>query len=282
MIRFGPAAAPRWFDQSLDRFEAYLALLKRSGASAIEFVLLPGAGSEELGRAHVLEPQWASFTKAARHSGLTINFHAPLPAQFRLAHWQMDQDAYMAGFRPVLNFVDSVGTSQDAPGILVMHGAAEGPDVTAGFLDAILASSTSSRRIAIELRAATGGDDIRFDRDLGSLAEFVSGYGDPRVGICWDIAHDWERDGMVAVPDDRTLSMISHIHVHDSHPDGFVHAPLGAGHIPWQGALKDVARRGWNGSVTLEIRYRYASEIGEPWSVLEASLSAVRNVLLEE
>ena len=44
MIRFGPAASPRWFNQDAGRFNDYADLLKDSGAGAIEFVLLPGVG----------------------------------------------------------------------------------------------------------------------------------------------------------------------------------------------------------------------------------------------
>jgi len=39
---------------------------------------------------------------------------------------------------------------------------------------------------------------------------------------------------------------------------------------------------GWSGSITLEIRYRYAMEQGEPWHVLEQSLRTFQTVLAEE
>jgi hypothetical protein len=43
--------------------------------------------------------------------------------------------------------------------------------------------------------------------------------------------------------------------------------------------LKD---SGWSGAITLEIRYRYAIEQGEPWRVLAESFERVNRVLTKE
>jgi sugar phosphate isomerase/epimerase len=285
MIRFGPAAAPRWFDQDLTLLPRYLDLISDAGASAIEFIVLPGEGSLELGRIHLFERDVPSAVELAQARGLTVNLHAPLPAAFRLSEWAKNQDEYKARFASIVHMMYRIAQGQPAPPLLVMHAAAGEPELTADFLITAveeLHATAPSAGLSLELRAQSEPNDGRFDRDLRSLAEFVAGLGTAHVGICWDVAHDWENTGHISrlMPD--LLSLINHVHIHDSRPGGEVHAPLGHGNVPWRQAIQQLIDAKWQGAITLEIRYRYATERGDPWMVLARNLIDVRTILAGE
>lgn len=285
MIRFGPAAAPRWFDQDLTRLPRYLDLIAAAGGRAIEFVVLPGAGSLELGRVHVLERDAPAAIEMAQARGLIVNLHAPLPPSFRMSQWGKDERAYRSRFAPVIETLSRTARGQEVSPLLVMHAAANEPDVATGFLSQLLedlSTTAATARISVELRARSGTEDDRFDRNLYTLAEFVSGLSEERIGICWDVAHDWENTGHISRLTPDLLALINHVHIHDSRLSGEVHAPLGVGSVPWRLAIQQLSNADWQGAITLEIRYRYATERGDPWTVLTHNLMQVRATLAGE
>ena len=51
----------------------------------------------------------------------------------------------------------------------------------------------------MELRGPANGDNRVFDRSLATLADFIDSLADDRIGICWDVAHDWEHGGEITV-----------------------------------------------------------------------------------
>ena len=134
MIRFGPAAAPRWFNQDMGRFADYVSLIKECGGSAIEFVLLPGEGTKELGRVHLLEQYWQSAVEIAVSGGLVVNSHAPLPPDFGVSRWNESIIAYEWRFDPIVDYLASVEAATGRVPVFVLHAAAERPDVTARYL----------------------------------------------------------------------------------------------------------------------------------------------------
>lgn len=285
MIRFGPAAAPRWFNQNIARFREYLDLIGAAGATAIEFVMFPGIGSEELGRVHLL-PRIAHEAVTESHArGFHVNLHAPLTSEFRMVEWARGRDAYRTRFAPMLELIHRVEAGQALPPVIVFHAADDDAETTASFL-AWMSEELDRRgaraQLSLELRVSAGPADSRFDRSLESLASFLNQYHLPRVGICWDVAHDWENSGQVTALTPDMTHRINHIHIHDSRADGAVHAPLTRDRVPWQGAVATLGNVQWRGSVTLEIRYRYAAELGEPWDVLAESLRQFRTVLAGE
>ncbi len=285
MIRFGPAAAPRWFNQDLDRFDQYLDLLAAAGANQLEFVLLPGEQSEELGRVHLLEPLWTGAFDQACARGFHIDIHAPLPAEYRMVEWLRDPIGYDRHFTRIARQLADLETQQDSPPVYVLHAADNLPDVTGAFIDHHLNQidrAGSKAILAVELRAPNSPADNRFDRHLDSLIRVLEPIGSDRVGVCWDVAHDWERDQTISEITTDVLKWIRHVHIHDNRFDGYVHAPLDTGVVPWRDALLQLKSVGYAGSVTLEIRYRYASEHGEPWSVLNESLRSVQSALAGE
>ena len=282
MIRFGPAAAPRWFDLSSNRFEEYLDLITDSGANAIEFVALPEPGSEELRRVHIPASEWPGYVAAARHRDLTINVHWPLPPQYRFEAYRVDPVAWYQHARLIMSMVDLVARTQPVPPVMIVHGDSDDPESTMKAINLVLALTKSSVTAAVELRAPATPDDRRWDRSRASLTAAITDFGSDRVGICWDIANDWLQDSALPNPESAFLALVRHVHLHDSRPDRTVHAPLGTGLVPWRGQVENLEKCDWTGTITTEIRYRYASETGEPWRVLADSLSQVHNVIQTE
>jgi sugar phosphate isomerase/epimerase len=177
--------------------------------------------------------------------------------------------------------------------VLILHAASvadrdstEREQATGEFISWLLdqlVTRRSSARIAVELRLRRDDQDTRFDRQLPSLSRFVTGFGTELVGICWDIANFLGAGGQIAAIEPDTLEQIGHVHLHDSHREGRgFHAPLRADGLPWPTAIGRLLAVNWSGAVTLEIRYRYATEQGEPWLVLGESLERVHQVLKEE
>jgi sugar phosphate isomerase/epimerase len=285
VIRYGPAASPRWFNQDPERFNDYAGLLRDCGASAIEFVLLPGTGNEELGRFHLLEGDWEWAFARSHAAGFVVNVHAPLPSEYRMAEWENDRQEYQRRIARVLGGLRLAEEISGQSPVLVVHAAANDPQTSRDALTWMrseLERLNSRARIAVELRAPSISSHGSFDRNLQDLGEFVRDLGDANTGICWDIAHDWEIGGSISVVQTTMLAQIFHVHLHDSHGGHGVHAPLDSGAIPWRSALDQLKIVGWDGSITLEIRYRYASEIGDPWEVLRANLNAIHSSLMEE
>ncbi|MDQ2682029.1 MAG: sugar phosphate isomerase/epimerase, partial [Chloroflexota bacterium] len=247
--------------------------------------LLPGPGSYELGRVHLLERQWETAFELVWSAGMHIDLHWPLPAEFRMIEWVANPDSYWRSVDPVVQAAIGVASRQARPPALVLHAAADDETATRQFLEQLLdrlVRAGSGVVPVVELRAPAGIGDNRFDRRLQTLISALEPLGSDAIGICWDIAHDWEADGQVSRPTAQEMRWIRHVHLHDNRPDGHVHGPVGTGDIPWEQPIRHLSETGYSGSVTLEIRYRYATEHGDPWSVLVHSLRRVRSVLEEE
>lgn len=278
-IRIGSAASPRWYDLSLDRLDAFVDALVGWGASSTELVLHPGPGDEAVARVHVLERDWSAVIDRFQRRGVACHAHAPLGSQFKLSRWTEDREGLVASFAPVLRTLELIAAGQDDSPVLVLH--AGRPEATAEFIEwAAECTAPAGARFALESRRPHQGADQLFDQERSSLAAFVRQLADERAGICWDVAHDWEggrdRVGWLSEPDDDFLRHVLHVHLHgtgvfDGHVD--VHFPLQSGDVPWRAMLSSLLRRGYDGAMTVEARYRYARTLGEPWTVLAESLA---------
>lgn len=290
-IRIGNASSPRWYDLALDRLDAYIEHLAKSGATSTELVLHRGPADEHIRRVHVLEEDWEAVFNRYRAHGFVCHAHAPLHARFKLNRWETDPEGMRADFLPVLNAITSFSERQGAAAVLVVHAASGVPgeqEISAGFLQwaGSVLQTAGGATLAVELRMPRPAEPAGFDRSRASLAGFVRWLGHERVGICWDIAHDWESSAAdpdwIDTPDADFLKLVTHVHLHDAGGDErMVHYPLQSGRVPWRQMLASLIESGFGGAITLEIRYRFALAMGEPWLVLAGSYDILASFLRE-
>ena len=284
-IRIGNASAPRWYDLSSDRLEEYIERLVEWGATSTELVLHAGESDEPIRRVHVLEQDWFDVFESYRSHGLICHAHAPLHPRFKLDRWATDPDVLKADLRSVLSAAALFTERQGEPCVLVLHGAS-GPDAenaTAGFLS-WAESECGDARLSLELRNPKPGVPPAFDRSRAALAAFVEWTGNERLGICWDVAHDWESAGPIPgwtpSPEESFTRLVNHVHLHDiAGAEQISHIPLQSGRVPWRSMLQPLIESGYQGAITMEIRYRCALALGEPWSVLGGSYSLLSSYL---
>jgi sugar phosphate isomerase/epimerase len=282
-IRIGNASAPRWYDLDLARLDGYIERIVASGATSTEIVLHHGAADEAVRRVHLLEEQWWPVIERYHSRDLLVHVHAPLHPRFKLSRWRSERDELRAELLPVLRAVAEITERQGEPCVLIVHGASglDAPAVTAGCLEWI-AGEIGGARISIELRDAGRADAIAFDRSRDGLVELVEHAGIESLGICWDIAHDWESasvlPGWAERADPRFLAHVNHVHLHNVRE--IAHQPLQFGDVPWRSMLAPLLPD-YRGAITMEIRYRCALALGEPWAVLQESYRTLTSFVAE-
>lgn len=290
-IRIGSAGAPRWYDSSLTRLEEYVEQLVAWGATSTELVLHPGDADERTARVHVVEQDWLPVFERYRARGIVCHVHAPLHPRFKIDRWRDDRLGLQSDLMPVLDAVAEFAQRQGEACVLVVHGGSGEPaaaeESTAAFLN--WAADELQRRdagclLAVELRRPRSVNDAGFDRSRHALSAFVDGLGIDCVGICWDFGHDWEGrrfdPAWRAQPELAFLRRVNHVHVHGAGgPDDAVHFPLQSGRVPWPDQVDALLRARFSGAMTLEVRYRFALAMGEPWNVLGESYALLRSAL---
>ena len=278
----GNAAAPRWYDLDDVRLEQYLGFLTGCGATSAEFVLHHGAMDPRGARVHLLRPDWTLVSEAFQDAGFSCQLHASLDPRFALSRWGIDRQAVQAEHRPLIEAAIAIGERQSTPATFVVHATSsrldqlcDGVSAAQGYLEwaaGVMDSAGANVVLCPELRPARGAADRRWDRSRTEMVRVISSLDRRNIGICWDLGHDWENRNNSAdwstAPSDQFLELVRHVHVHDAGPAGELHHPLGAGRVPWADQLRLLRDRKYGGAVTMEIRYRYALTVGEPWTVL--------------
>ena len=287
MTRVGAAAAPRWWGINPSGLPDYLAHIAASGATSVEFIVHHGPATRDPSTVHLDRSAWGFAVEQSNRLGLHVDVHNSLDPRFHLDRWSSDPGGFRRDLLPILNLLAEIEQRQSDPPVLVVHAAdrcAAPETVTSEALD-WLAKELQDRRCAavtcVELRSRSGQDDQRFDRDRDRLANFVEGQESPAIGVCWDVANEWlsaMRTGREMATPLELPACVRHVHLHGVTVDGSLHAPLGDGNVPWAAALDVLERSRWGGSATLEIRYRLAREIGDPWTVLAESVRQALNV----
>jgi len=288
MIRIGAAAAPRWWSMDPTRRPAYLDHLAASGATSVEFIVHHGAASRDPASVHLDRSEWASAVAEAVARGLHVDVHNSLEPRFRLERWDAERSGFSDDVAPVLDLLADIEQRQGAAPALVVHAAVDclQPEATTAgalrWMTAELERRRASATVCLELRAGSGVSDVRLDRDRQRLTAFISELAHPSVGLCWDVANEWLTFNRVVRPYPGTNGplprCLRHVHLHSAIADGLLHAPLADGNVPWAEALTSLVDNGWCGSVTLEIRYRLAHDVGDPWTVLADSIRRALSV----
>jgi sugar phosphate isomerase/epimerase len=281
----GNSGAPRWYDCDRGRFQEYLDHLLSCGATAAEIVLHNGEADEFTSRVHVIRPDWEHVITEYRNRGLSLTVHGPLTPEFSPKRWRDEPDVTISRYRSILQQVAELAVDQNGT-TLILHAVAdpsatlaENEHTTAAFLATIageLDRWTDNVMVAIELRAYREARATAAATTRDSVLRVVDQSSHPNVAICWDVAHDLE--SRIAFgepwdePDDVFLRRVRHIHLHDLGPNEEPHYPPIVGRVPLESALlklEDVP-------AVMEVRWRMAERLGDPWDVLRQSYKAIQ------
>jgi sugar phosphate isomerase/epimerase len=286
-VILGNSGAPRWYENDLAILQHYIEHLRRCGAAATEIVLHHGPADEFTSRVHVLRDDWERVITAYRDAGISVYFHGSLTPEFAVGNWASEPGDLLERYDPILRAVAEVAADQGRT-TLVIHGSGDpscdlvtNERITAEFLSALserLGGYSSDAGIAIELRAEKESRPTAAATSRESVERIVHRINSPLVGICWDVAHDFENTlaghRTWESPDDEFLNLVSHVHVHDIGDDGQPHCPPTTGRVPTAQAVKACDAQ----PAIMEIRWRMAERIGRPWDVLRESYEVVRTL----
>jgi sugar phosphate isomerase/epimerase len=282
---FGNSGAPRWYEQSRERFRDYLSLLEECRATAAEVVLHDGDADEFTSRVHVVRPDWEAVIRGYRDHQIKISVHGPLTPEFSPLSWLEEPGVTLGRYRPVLEQVAELADEQGST-TLVLHGLAhssfnlsENERLTAAFLDEIagmLDRWTDRVTVAIELRAYRHTRPDAAATTRASVLRVAGLAEHPAVGVCWDVAHDVESHLALGIlwqpPQPDFLDRVRHLHLHDLGHDSEPHCPPVTGRVPILEAMSSLPSI----PAIMEIRWRMAERIGQPWQILRESYAFVR------
>jgi sugar phosphate isomerase/epimerase len=284
MSWIGNSGSPRWYDCDLGRFEDYLDHIQESGATGAEIVIHDGDADEYTSRVHVLRPDWEPVVRRYHSRGLSLSVHGPLTPEFSPKQWREDPSGTIGRYDSILQQVSEIAEEQGSV-TLILHALSDTRLTlddnelgTAEYLAAVRDRATrfSDRvTIALELRAFRDTRPTAAATTRESVLRVVKQVRDEHIGICWDIAHDLESRLALGEewedPDELFLRQVRHIHLHDLGPGDEPHYPPIVGRVPIHLAnrLSDEI------PAVMEVRWRMAERVGEPWYVLRQSYEAV-------
>ena len=103
------------------------------------------------------------------------------------------------------------------------------------------------------VQGAPGRAKIRYTAHQDELIEYVDGYRDPMVGICWDFGHAniTGLDQRYAVR--KVGKRLKIVHIQDNHGDADEHLIPFMGTVDWYMVSDVLAEVGFDGSLSLEI-----------------------------
>ncbi len=250
-IQTGFTMHPRWAQIGGGGFQAFLEPLQAAGLTALEFEL-----DSRL-------DLWQGFEPMMDHvvsMGYDLSFHAP----YRLPHTLVgfagkSRQTIIDDYRPMLDIVRRYTQTMGTAKTIVIHGArantGERPALladTKSFIEWLL-NEYPGLNFALENNNPTEPEILRVCETRSEVLEIVRSFNNPRLGICWDMGHDYlgHQQEEVTVP---WLKHIRHVHLHDVDEHGIDHFPLIYGRVPhpaWLAALKKV---NMNGIVVLELK----------------------------
>ena len=240
---------PRWVGQ--EGLEAFLAPLRDSGLSTLEF---------ELDSNLEMWDETKKLIEKCFDLGMDLCFHAPYRLPHRFTGFSGNKKTEIVrDYQPLFDIARDWAKRSGGQKTVVFHGARGEKEEhsqlytdTRAFCQWLL-ESYSDLRFALENNNPTEANVIKIGVTREEVLELVSDFNSPRLGICWDMGHDYlaHRDDKLAP---EWLERIIHVHVHDVDAQENDHFPLVYGKVPhakWLGALHQV---GMKGIVTLELK----------------------------
>jgi len=293
-VLLGNSGAPRWYQGGPERLTAYLERLRTWGATATEVVLHHGPADERTARVHLLDPDWERVLRCYRDAGIAVQVHVSLDPRFATQRWLDEPEDLAREYEPILGVVRDLAAEQGRA-VLVLHGAndpargyEENRRATIGLLGWLAEAAErmpGEVLVGLELGAVKPDRPAATARSRADVLALVQAVDSPRVGICWDLAHDCENaahePGWEPVPGSEFLDRVVHVHVHDLGDDGASHYPPVLGRVPIAEQLGALAARGPLPSIIMEVRWRCAARLGEPWELLGESYRRVGATVAE-
>ena len=240
---------PRWVaEQGLERF---LAPFRQTGLDTLEFEL------------DGLLPDWPGFEPlmaAADGLGMGLCFHAPYRGQNRITGFAGPRrNELEALVGPMLAIAQAWAERKGHLMTMVAHGAvgqtAEQESLkedTLEFLKWAL-DRFDGLRLALENNHPPAPGEAKVGATRAGVLAVVRALNHPRLGVCWDLGHDYLAGAGVEIEAEWLASLV-HIHVHDVDAVGQDHYPLVCGRVPhtiWLGLARQA---GFHGIATLEIK----------------------------
>lgn len=245
--------------------------------SALEFTLHPNTD------------EWTAMQTLAEEcvdAGYRCHFHAPYQPPLNLAGFAMTQrDAIQKMFAPALELAERLAEKQHFDSALVIHGAhaettrAELRRNTEAFLEWVLAEMPRVRPMLENLTHKPPFTRTGESRD--EVLDIVRALNQPRLGICWDLGHDYLL-GYTELPNDDFLRAVRHVHIHDVDAAREDHFPLVYGNVPWQADLRALVRVGFGGAVVMEINGYRAQRVERLHARMAESFAAMSDIVKRE
>jgi sugar phosphate isomerase/epimerase len=271
-IDLGFGMHPKWLGRGTR--DAFLGPLRAAGMSVLEFTLHPEAEDW---------PPMQALVEECMAAGYTCHFHAPYQAPYNPAGFAgAPRDAICAQYAPALEFVERCAAQQHFNPSLVIHGPhamasrAELRRDTEQFLAWILAETRYARPMLEILphklpftRTGTSREEV---------LDIVLGMNQPRLGVCWDLGHDYLLD-YAELPSEAFLRAVRHVHIHDIDAARQDHFPLVFGNVPWQADLRALVSVGFEGAIVMEINGHRAQAVERLPERMAESFAAMRETI---
>ncbi len=276
-IRIGFSMHPRW--AGVEELDAFIAPLRRSGLSSLEF---------ELDDQQESWPAFEPLMDAVFQMGLGLSFHAPYRSPHSLVGFAcLERSHIQKDYCPVLTIAETWAQKSSFCRTLVVHAAVarEPADRNSLMADTLaflawVMEEFPDLQLALENNHPARPGEVKPGVDPGDVLSMMAVLDTPRLGACWDLGHDYLRQ-KEALLTREWLSKVVHIHVHDVDEHGEDHFPLIFGRVPYENWLEAWKALGEGGGVVLELKGNHL----QGWSpariaaALETSISRISKVL---
>lgn len=274
-MQLGFGLHPKWLTNSPR--EEFLAPLKAAGMSVLEFTLHPNTD------------EWMEMRALAEEcvdAGYRCHFHAPYQVPFNLAGFATRRrDVIQKMYAPALELAERLAEQQHFDSALIIHGAhaettrAELRRDTEAFLEWALSNMPHTRPMLEILNHKPPFTRTGESRD--EVLDIVRALNHARLGICWDLGHDYLL-GYTEPPSDDFLRAVRHVHIHDINAGREDHFPLIYGNVPWQDDLRALMRVGFAGAVVMEINGYRAQRVERLHARMAESFAAMSKIVMRE
>jgi len=246
----------------------FLQPLQQAGLNALEFELDSNL------------PEWQAsqaLMEDCADLGLRLVFHGPYRFPLRLEGFRNERrQEVIEQVRPLYRIAQQWAERQGEFTTVVVHGG-----VSSGTREADLLEDTcqylgwgleefSQIYFAFENGNPARQGQTKIGDSRQKVLEVVETLNHPRLGICWDMGHDYLA-GTRTGPTAEWLALLRHVHIHDVDEEGKDHYPLIFGRVPWDDWLHSI--RGVDQPVCITLEVKGGQLMGWSWEKIMASLA---------